>query len=89
MGNTTRSHSARHSNRPIVATLYFRGEPPKMRYYSRIATAFPRAVQLLMECGSPGDTVEIASNTFGYQIGTVRISVGPHINVKWTIKDPS
>lgn len=87
MANSARSRSARHSNRPLVATLYFHGEQPKMRYYSRISTAFPRAVQLLMSEGKPGDTVEIASNNFGYQIGTARLSVGGSINVKWTIKE--
>lgn len=61
--------------RKIVATLY-RGKQQQIvwvRYYNWMDTAMPRAVQLALCYGSPGDTVEFASTELGFQIGTLKI----------------
>jgi hypothetical protein len=87
MGSVPRTAGAGSSKRrPIVATFIRRNKSvTKTRYYSRITTGFPRAVQLLMIDGEPGDLVEFASNEFGYQIGFVRLKVGGNMDIQWTI----
>lgn len=74
------------SKRPILATILRKHIAQSVRHYSRISTAFPKAVQLLIESGEPGDVVEFASSDFGYQIGTVKIHAGGKIDVRWLIK---
>jgi len=71
--------------RPILATIFRKNIAHAVRHYARVDTAFPRAVQILMQHGEPGDVVEFAHSEHGFQIGTVKIHVGGKINVKWTI----
>jgi len=73
------------ASRPILATIFHMGKDIHKRHYARVDTAFPRAVQILMQDGEPGDVVEFAHSEYGFQIGTVKIHVGGKINVKWTI----
>ena len=74
------------TKRTILATLYRKNKPEARRQYARISTAFPRAVQLLMLEGEPGDVIEFAHADFGFQIGTVKIHVGGKITVNWVLK---
>lgn len=63
------------TQRRIVATL-LRGKKQEViwvRYYNWMDTAMPRAVQLALCYGAPGDIVEFASTELGFQIGTLRI----------------
>lgn len=66
--------------RPIVAALHRRTshgtELVWTRYYIRLTLAIPRAVQLALETGRPGDVVEFAHANLGFQIATVKVSVG-------------
>jgi hypothetical protein len=63
------------ANRRIIATLY-RGKKQQkiwVRYYNWMDTAMPRAVQLALCYGVPGDVVEFASVELGFQIGTLTL----------------
>ena len=63
------------SQRLIIATL-LRGKKQEkvwVRYYNWMDTAMPRAVQLALCYGNPGDVVEFASTELGFQIGVLRI----------------
>lgn len=78
----------RKYERNIVATLN-RVEGNKRvvvwtRTYARFDTAAPRAVELGILTGQPGDVVQIASILTGLEIGTVKIHAGGSITVKWT-----
>lgn len=77
------------ATRPILATLHRKvngsGATQELwkRHYSRITRAIPRAVEIALLTGQPGDVVEFSSNDFGYQIATVRLSVGGKIDIKF------
>lgn len=63
------------AQRRIIATL-LRGKKQEkvwVRYYNWMDTAMPRAVQLALCYGNPGDVVEFASTELGFQIGTLTI----------------
>lgn len=75
------------TKRPILATLYRKHQPVWVRRYSRITTALPRAVQLALLEGQPGDVVEFAHSDFGFQIATVKLSVNGHIRIEVTNHD--
>ena len=56
-----------------------------MRYYARLDTAIPRAVQLLILEGQPKDVIELAHSEHGFQIGTIKIHVGGRIDVQFSL----
>lgn len=61
--------------RRICATLY-RGKKQEkiwVRYYQWMDTAMPRALQLALCYGAPGDVVEFHSTEIGFQIGTINV----------------
>lgn len=63
------------AQRRIIATL-LRGKKQEkvwVRYYNWMDTAMPRALQLALCYGNPGDVVEFASTELGFQIGTLTI----------------
>lgn len=67
------------NSRKVVAT-FFRSTGPSQqreavwsRRYSWMDTAMPRAVQLLMTEGVPGDVVEFSSAEHGFQLGVLRV----------------
>ena len=71
----------KHFKRPYLAILH-RTEPGRKsttilwtRYFKRLDTGIPRAVQLAMLEGQPGDIVEFASANHGYQIATIKLTV--------------
>ena len=73
--------------RKIIATLN-RVEGNKRvvvwtRTYVRFDTAAPRAVELGLLTGQPGDVVQISSILTGLEIGTVKIHAGGKIVVQW------
>ena len=72
---------------PIVATFYRKNKELSSRRFSRIGTAFPRAVQVLMLDGQPGDVVEFSSREWGFQIGTVKIHAGGRMSITWSIEN--
>lgn len=72
--------------RPILATVFRKGKKTSKRQYARITTAFPRAVQVLMETAQPGDVVEFAHADWGFQIGWVKIHVDCLIEMHWVTK---
>lgn len=68
------------SKRPILAILHRKVSYGTMviwtRHYARLDRAIPRAVQLAMLDGQPGDVIEFAHAEFGFQIATLKLSVG-------------
>jgi hypothetical protein len=44
----------------------------RVRYYSSVRTAAPKAVQRLMDDGRVGDWLEIFNSETGLQLGTIR-----------------
>lgn len=74
-------------SRHIVATLHHKGKPVWNRRYARIDTAFPRAVELLIIDGEPGDVIEFSHSEYGFQIGTVKIKAGGKITINITPKE--
>jgi hypothetical protein len=71
------------SSRPILATWH-RGstEIRKPRRYSRVSTALPRILQLLLLEGQPKDVVQISLADFGTWIADIKISVGGKISIR-------
>lgn len=69
--------------RPILATLTRKHQTVWVRRYARIDSAIPRAVQLAILEGQPGDVVEFARAVTSLQIGTVRLSVGGKLTASW------
>lgn len=51
------------------------------RYFSRLDTAVPRGVAILLCEGQPGDVVEVASNDFGFQIATIKVHAGGRLTI--------
>lgn len=73
--------------RPLLLTFFRKnvdmaslGMAP--RRLARINTALPRAIQLLVMNGQPGDVAEIAHAEFGFQIATIRIHVGGRFTIQ-------
>ncbi len=66
--------------RPIVATFHPKvGKVSKLaapRRYAKIDNALPRATQLLMWEGNPGDRVEFSHALTGKQLGVVTVKAG-------------
>lgn len=74
------------SQRRIVATL-LRGKKQEViwvRYYNWMDTAMPRAVQLALCYGAPGDVVEFASTELGLQIGILRILPKQRVELEYS-----
>lgn len=74
------------SQRRIVATL-LRGKKQEVvwvRYYNWMDTAMPRALQLALCYGSPGDVVEFASTELGFQIGILRIQPKQRVELEYS-----
>jgi hypothetical protein len=70
--------------RKIMASLY-RGKQKAhiwTRYYSYFDTAMPRAVQLALTYGEPGDIVEFSSTELGFQLGTLKVLPRSQYEVK-------
>lgn len=74
------------AHRRIVATLYRGKQQQKIwvRYYNWMDTAMPRAVQLALCYGVPGDVVEFASVELGFQIGTLHILPKQQVELKYS-----
>ena len=62
--------------RPIVAAFHRKSKPGHVRRYAKIDNALPRATQLLMWDGSPGDVVEFSHALTGKALGSVKIRAG-------------
>jgi len=71
------------SSRPILATVFRKKIPHAVRRYARIDTAYPRALQILIQQGEPGDVVEFSHSEWGFQIGWIKIHVGGKISGEW------
>jgi len=52
------------------------------RRFVRLDTAIPRAVQLLILQGQPGDVIELAHHEHGFQIATIKIHSGGKFNIQ-------
>lgn len=65
----------------IAANIHIRGKVTKVRRYSKVVKAFPKAVEILLMDGNPGDTVELTNHDFGFEIGCVKVHVGGRISV--------
>ena len=74
--------------RPIIATFHTNGKNPDLpsRHYSKLDNAIPRATQLMMTKGRPGDVVEFSHAVTGKQLGTVKVKAGGKIDT-WFIWD--
>ena len=66
--------------RPIVATFHRKDQrrlvKGETRRYAKIDNALPRATQLLMWDGAPGDVVEFSHALTGKPLGSVKIKAG-------------
>lgn len=51
------------------------------RYYTQLTNAIPRAMQLLLLHGQPGDVAEISNANFGFQIATIKVHVGGRFTI--------
>lgn len=74
------------AHRRIIATMY-RGKKQEkiwVRYYNWMDTAMPRAVQLALCYGEPGDVVEFASVELGFQIGTLKVLPKQQVELKYS-----
>ena len=77
--------SARRQPRNIVAEANWSengGGKSWRRYYSRIDTAIPRAVQYAVEKAFPGSTITLWHAVTGLEIGTIKAGVGT-VACKW------
>jgi hypothetical protein len=61
--------------RNIVTTLHRRQQPIRVRSYVRLDTAIPRATQLAIMDGQPGDVVTIHHAVTGLEIGSIKVSI--------------
>ena len=61
--------------RDIVTTLHRGNKPMRSRHYARIDTAIPRATQLALLEGEPGDVVTIHHAVTGLEIGSMKITL--------------
>lgn len=59
----------------------------KPRRYTLLSTAIPRAVQLLMLSGQPGDVVELASHDFGFQVMSVKLHANGNLTITNLVKE--
>ena len=78
---------SRGGKRPILAELHRKGWHPAtdtvwVRHYSAISRAIPRAVELALLAGVPGDVVEFSHAEHGFQIATVKLMVGGRIDIQ-------
>lgn len=64
------------SERNIVAQLHSKMGLLWTRRFARLDTAIPRATQLLMLEGQPGNVVEFSHAVTGLQLGTIKLRVG-------------
>lgn len=69
------------SSRPFIGSYVRKNVVLKTRNYARLNTALPRAMTALLTEGQPGDTFELASREFGFQIATIRVHVGGKFTV--------
>lgn len=75
------------SHRSIRATLHVKNNPgPTTRTYARLATAIPRAVQVLLLMGKPNDSVVLTHQDFNFPIATITKIGTCSIHVEWTLK---
>lgn len=75
-----------YSNRPIVVTFSSSTGGRRViwiRYFARLETAIARAASVLVLRGAPGDSMEIASNDYGFQIATLVIKAQGHLTVNF------
>jgi len=72
--------------RRICATLYRGKKQDKIwvRYYNWMDTAMPRAMQLALCYGQPGDVVEFHSTELGFQIGTMKVLPKNHVEMDYS-----
>lgn len=70
------------AERNLILTLHRKRKQMWVRNYSRIDTAVPRATQLLILEGEPGDVMELA-HVNGKQLGTIKMKVNGHIVANW------
>ena len=68
-------------SRPIVATFHRkdqrrRTKAGETRRYAKIDNALPRATQLLMWDGAPGDVVEFSHALTGKSLGFIKVKAG-------------
>lgn len=61
--------------RNIVTTLHRKHQPIRVRNYARLNTAAPRATQLAIMDGQPGDVVTIHHAVTGLEIGSIKVSI--------------
>ena len=61
--------------RNIVTTLHRKNQPIRVRNYARLDTAVPRATQLAIMNGQPGDVVTIHHAVTGLVIGSIKVSI--------------
>ena len=65
--------------RPIVATFHRKDQrlvKGETRRYAKIDNALPRATQLLMWDGAPGDVVEFSHALTGKSLGFIKVKAG-------------
>lgn len=73
------NESPAYIHRRITATLWRSTGPGKerqhvwTRQYGWMDTAVPRAMQLALNYGQPGDVVEFVAKELGFQVGTMRV----------------
>jgi len=76
--------------RNILATFHTRNAAKTLvlnpnlrpRRYVRVQTAIPRAVEILLWLGSPGDVVELSHAEFGFTIATIKVHVGGKVTIQ-------
>ena len=51
-----------------------------VRHYATIENAFSRMYDFMIRNGYVGDVIEICSTDFGYQVGTIKMSVKGRIS---------
>lgn len=54
-----------------------------VRRYGWMDTAMPRAAQLLMREGQPGDLIEFSGESEGFQLGVMRLVGAYAIQMEW------
>lgn len=76
--------------RNILATFHTRNADKTLvlnpdirpRRYVRVQTAIPRAVEILLWNGSPGDVVELSHAELVFAIATITVHVGGKVTIQ-------
>lgn len=76
-------------NRPYGLTFDRKGKNfiGITRHYTKLTRAIPRAMELLLLNGQPGDVAELFHTEHGFQIATIKVHTGGRFTITTVLEE--